>query len=145
MYFKLLCHISTIVKKHLTILCNWHYYIISFVFSLLEHDRPSRKDLNIHVVPSVAIKWKVLGEVILHHDIVETGYLEIIEKDNPKDVVECCKKMFIKWLEADKDASWEKLITALQSSSIQLNSLAEEIIKKLQKGETIVATNKVVT
>ena len=116
-----------------------HYVIDIISFSLLENDRPSRTDLNIHVVPSVAIKWKALGEVLLHRDIVETGYLEIIEKDNPKDVVECCKQMFIKWLETDKDASWERLLTALQSSSVQLIFLAEQIKKlKLQEGETMV-------
>ena len=112
-------------------------YVINIIsFSLLENDRPSRIDLNIHVVPSVAIKWKALGEVLLHRDIVETGYLEIIEEDNPKEVVECCKQMFIKWLETDQDASWEP---ALQSSSVQLNVLAEQIKKlKLQEGETMV-------
>ena len=90
------------------------------------------------MVPSVTIKWKALGEVLLHRDIVETGYLEIIEKNNPNNLEECCKKMFIKWLETDKDASWEQLITALQSSAVQLNTLAEQIKKKLQKGETVV-------
>ena len=90
------------------------------------------------MVPSVAIKWKALGEVLLHHDIVETGYLEITETNNPKDVVECCKQVFIKWLETDKDASWEQLITALQSSGVQFNFIAEQIKKNLQEGETIV-------
>ena len=126
---------------HLSYTCIhiYHYVIDIISFSLLENDRPSRIDLNIHVVPSVAIKWKALGEVLLHRDIVETGYLEIIEKDNPKDVMECCKQMFIKWLETDKDASWERLITALQSSSVQLDFLAEQIKKlKLQEGETMV-------
>ena len=89
------------------------------------------------MVPSVAIKWKALGEVLLHRDIVETGYLEIIEKNNPNNVEECCNQMFIKWLQTDKDASWKQLITALQSS-VQLYTLAEQIKKKLQKGETVV-------
>lgn len=111
----------------------YNYYTI---LSFLGNDRPSRAYLNIHVIPSVALKWKALGEVLLHCGIVETGYLEITETDNPKDVVECCRKMFRKWLETDKDASWEQLIIALQSPGVQLNFLAEEIKKKLQKGET---------
>lgn len=111
------------------VICDCYYF--------LESDRPYQTDLNIQVVPSVAIKWKALGEILLHRDIVEKEFLEITEKDNPGDVVKCCKQMFKKWLETDKYASWEQLIKALQSSSVQLISLAEEIKKKLLKGEII--------
>ena len=93
------------------------------------------------MLPFVALKWNDLGGILLHNDIVDSGYLERIEKDNPKNIEECCRKMLIKWLETDKDASWEQLITALQSSSIQLKFLAERIKRKLQKGESIVSVD----
>ena len=89
------------------------------------------------MVPSVAAKWKEVGEALLLSDNIETGCLEIIEKDNRNNVKECCKQMFIQWLETDKDASWEKLLLALQSPAVQLYYLAEQINKKLQKGKTL--------
>ena len=111
-----------------------HFLII---FALLVHNRPSRTDLIVHVVSPVAAKWKDVGEVLLLSGVLEAGCLEIIEKDNPSNVTECCRQMFIKWLETDKDASWEQLLMALQSPAVQLNSLAEQIKKKLQKGTAL--------
>ena len=43
--------------------------------------------------------------------------------------------MFRKWLETDTNASWKKLIAALQSPAIQLNFLAKNIQKMMLKGE----------
>ena len=99
---------------------------------LLEHDRPSRRDLGIYVVPSVATRWKALGEFLLDPDLIEIGHLEIIEKNNSHDVVECCKQMFKKWLETDKYASWKQLIRALKHPSVELTYLAHQIKKGLQ-------------
>jgi len=45
--------------------------------------------------------------------------------------------MFMKWQETDKDSSWRQLIVALQSPGIELNYLATEVKKMLQKGETV--------
>ena len=114
---------------------------IILLFPLLEHDRPCRTDLSNHVVPLVAPEWKSLGEVLLPHHIVETKCLEIIEANNPGNVKECCRQIFIKWLDTDKDASWKQLITALQCPSVELHYAAEEIKNKLQKGKTI-STNR---
>ena len=100
---------------------------------MLEHDRPCQADLSNHVVPLVAPVWKSLGEVLLPHHIVETKCLEIIEVNNPRNAEECCRQMFIKWLDTDKDASWKQLITALQCSSVELHNAAEKIKMKLQK------------
>ena len=109
---------------------------------MLERDRPCRIDLSIHVVPLVALKWKSLGEVLLPRHIVKRKCLEIIEANNPRNVEECCRQLFIKWLDVDKYASWKQLITALQCPSVDLHYTAEEIKKKLQKGKTI-STNRV--
>jgi len=87
-------------------------------------------------VSSVASKWKALGEMLLDPDLVDNGHLEIIEKNNPRDVTECCKQMFMKWRDTNKDASWKQLITALQSSGVELNYLAEQVKGMLQKCES---------
>lgn len=110
------------------------------VFSLLEHDRPFRRDLSNHVVPSVGRYWKVLGEMLLDPGLVDDGCLETIETDNPGDVAECCRQMFIRWLQTDNNASWGQLINALQRPGVKLNSLAEQIIEKIRRGKAIVAT-----
>ena len=103
--------------------------------SFIENDRPDRRDLSAYVVNSVATDWKALGEMLLNPDLVEKRHLEIIEANSPEDVIKCCKRMFKKWLETDKDASWKKLIAALQSPGVQLNYLAENIQKMVLKGE----------
>jgi len=44
---------------------------------------------------------------------IEVGHLKIIKKDNPGDTSACCKNFWIKWLELDINASWEKLFNAI--------------------------------
>ena len=40
---------------------------------------------------------------------------------------ESCRKMFKKWLESQENASWDQLLKALRSRSVQLNTLAKKI------------------
>lgn len=89
------------------------------------------------MVPSATIKWKSLGEVLLDPDLVNKGELEMIQTSNPKDVVEWCKRMFIKWLETSKKASWNQLIEVMESPGIQLNHLANQIKNTLQEKSKI--------
>ena len=88
-------------------------------------------------MPYVATQWKDLGEILLRPDIVDTQCLEIIEADNQRNVKACCKSMFKKWIDTDTNASWEKLIKALQQQSIQLDNCAEQIRKKLKSRANI--------
>ena len=94
------------------------------------------------MVPYVTLEWKSLGEVLLDRDILAKNPLEIINKNNPQNMNECCKQMFMKWLNTDKDASWRKLIAALEYPSVELNYLAEQIKGILQKGNT---TNRIIS
>lgn len=107
---------------------------MNLIFILLEHtrhgSRPSMKDLNKHVIPSVATKWYDVGLELLETKHEEE--LEIIETNN-NDVKTCCRKMFSKWLKTDELASWNKLIEALKS--VELNKLASDIEQLLQKQE----------
>ena len=83
------------------------------------------KDLHDHVVQKVAHKWKDLGVQLLRTDQQEA--LRIIELDHPRDTVECCKCVFEKWLDTTTDATWNWLISALRSPTVQLDYLAAQI------------------
>jgi len=52
--------------------------------------------------------------------------------DYRHNTLECCKRMLDKWLETEwGNASWDQLIEALQSQSVQLNHLASQIRRML--------------
>ena len=81
------------------------------------------------MVPSVADKWRDVGVYLLHPTLVDNRVLEVIAADHPHSVEERCKSMFDKWLETQKDASWNQLIEAI--NAIKLNSLAIKLQKYL--------------
>ena len=85
-------------------------------------DRPVLRDLAYHVIPSVANHWYDLGLQLL--DPKYENELNIIEADKD-DTKTCCRKMFSKWLNTDKLASWDKVIEAL--TLIGLDNVASNI------------------
>ena len=93
----------------------------------LGRDRPSLRDLSNHVIPDVANKWKYLGIQLL--DPEHQRELDTIEVNHSQDVKECCLSMLKKWLDATEDASWNQLLEALRSRSVDLNTLANQIEK----------------
>ena len=106
-----------------------------------EYSKPLREDLSTLVVPLVAVKWKALGKILLNPDLVTNGELEMIQKNNPQDITECCKEMFRRWLKTNKRASWKQLIKKLESPSVHLNFLANNIKMMLQeRGKKAVVT-----
>ena len=88
-------------------------------------DRPLLKDLYDHVVNNVAGKWRDLGVQLLRPD--QEKMLDIIAADHPHDVVSCCKCVLNKWLNTTTDATWNELIRALRSASVQLDYLAGQL------------------
>ena len=90
--------------------------------------RPCIKDLNDVVAFQVAVKWKDLGVQLLLPQY--QGILDIIAKDHPSDTLTCCKCMLKKWLETTTNASWNQLINALRSPSVQLDYLASQLEQK---------------
>ena len=88
-------------------------------------DRPLLKDLYDHVVNNVAGKWRDLGVQLLRPD--QEKMLDIIAADHPHDVVGCCKCVLNKWLNTTTDATWNELIRALRSPSVQLDYLAGQL------------------
>ena len=101
------------------------------MYSPLGDDRPSLKDLHNHVVQGVASKWRDLGVQLLDPD--SENMLVIIERNHPQDVIECCKCVLRKWLDTKSDASWNQLLEALRSPSLQLNYLSDEIEHKFKE------------
>ena len=94
---------------------------------IIGSDRPSLKALHDHVVNSVAGKWKDLGVQLLPPDMID-----IIAADHPHDVVSCCKSVLKKWLETTTtDATWNQLIGALRSPSVQLHHFASHLEQML--------------
>lgn len=55
-----------------------------------------------------------------------------------QDTVGCCKAVFTKWLDTQYDASWNQLLDALKSPSIQMNTLAVKIEHILDNSKCIV-------
>ena len=105
-------------------------FILGISLEHMRHSgsRPSMRDLNKYVIPSVATKWYDVGL-----ELLETKYekeLDIIET-NCNDVKICCRKMFSKWLQTEELASWNKLIEALRN--VELNNVVTDIEQLLHE------------
>ena len=96
-------------------------------------DKPTLKLLSKYVKPIIAPQWRDLGVQLLLDK--STPKLNIIEKDNSKDIEACCREMFEYWLGVDEGASWNKLINALEE--IGQNALAASIKQNVLKGNFI--------
>ena len=86
-----------------------------------------------HVVPSVSDKWKDIGVHLLHPTLIKERTLEVIAANHPQSVEECCKSMFKKWLETQKDASWNQLIEVIKSIGLLFlaSKLEKDVIGKV--------------
>ena len=85
------------------------------------------------MIPLVANRWFDLGLQLL--DPKYENELNIIEADKD-DTKTCCRKMFSKWLNTDKLASWDKVIEAL--TLIGLDNVASNIKQLLRlQGELV--------
>ena len=67
-------------------------------------------------------------------DTEQHDQLEIINCDHPNNVEECCSKMFSHWLTVDPDATWDKLLNALET--IDYNVLAKSIQINILQGKS---------
>ena len=95
--------------------------------------RPALRDLARHVIPYVKTEWYNVGLELL--DPKYENELNTIEEDTKNDAATSCRKMFSKWLNTDKLASWDKLITALRI--VQLNNVSSDIEQLLLQGEYV--------
>ena len=105
------------------------------MYLYIGYDRPLLKDLSNHVVRVVADKYECLGEQLLGPDLAHE--MRIIATSYPNDVVKCSKCVLRKWLDTTEDASWNQLIKALRSPSVQLNSFASQLEQMIGKSKTM--------
>ena len=95
------------------------------------------KLFNKHVRSTIATKWEDLGvQLLLDKNIPK---LMVIKENNVQNVEACCGKMFEYWLEVDEEASWNKLINALEE--INQNTLAVNIKQNILKGILLMLRN----
>ncbi|XP_065883067.1 sacsin-like [Dysidea avara] len=91
-------------------------------------DSPIIKQIHNILKPDttgVAARWYNLG-IQLN---METGTLDSIKADNPNDVNASCTAMFNQWLRTTPDASWNKLVCAL--NSIDMSQAASDLDRQL--------------
>ena len=92
-------------------------------------DRPTLKLLNEFVRNDIASKWHDLGVELLDEE--QRSTLCNIEEDYLK-VEDRCTELFKYWLNAHTDASWNKLLEALEK--LEQNNLAKKIKRNILKG-----------
>ena len=109
------------------------FLILVIICKLLDCDQPLLKDLYEYVVPSVADKWRDIGVHLLHSALIKDRALEVIAANHPHSVEECCKSMFKKWLDTQKDASWNQLIEVIKSIGLPFlaSKLEKDVIGKV--------------
>ena len=115
--------------------------ILVIIYKLSDCDQPLLKDLYEHVVPSVADKWRDIGVYLLHPTLIDNRALEVIAANHPQSVEGCCKSMFKKWLENQKDASWNQLIEVIKSIGLPFLAikLEKDVIGKVYSLSSCIA------
>ena len=87
--------------------------------------------LQRHVIPYVATKWYELGAELF--DEKEEHILGTIETNYSRDANKCCFEMFRSWLQTDTNATWSRIVEALESPGINLASVATDLRKLISK------------
>ena len=104
-------------------------HVIKIFLLHLVYSRPTKQELLDFVVPHVASRWYVLGLKLLKE--YQESHLDAIKLNHAGDNQMCCIEMFWYWLNANTDASWQKLIEALRSPVIELPAVADDLEKML--------------
>ena len=107
--------------------------MLHYLFSFLTGKKPTLAQLKImktatgekiKIIESVATQWKELGDLF---DFDSEGRtLELIEANQQKDNLTCCREMFVCWLKGKgKEATWGVLIELLDD--IDQSELARKV------------------
>ena len=75
--------------------------------------RPSLQELIDLVIPHCAAKWKFIGSLLG----LSQSVLDIIEHDH-RSAIDCCIKMWTKWLDTDTTATWRTVLNALDHEAV---------------------------
>jgi len=86
------------------------YYLAYVIFLEL---KPTELYLNRFFIETYAIKWRNIGLELN----VSSGALDIIEVDYPTDVKARCRAMLKIWLQKNIEASWGKLLHAIEAAN----------------------------
>ena len=92
-------------------------------------DKPTLKLLNRHIRNEITTRSEDLGVELLNEE--QPSLLNNIAENKP-DVQSRCSELFKYWLRVDTDASWNKLIEAL--NKIDEHCLAEKIKSDVLNG-----------
>ena len=83
---------------------------------------PLLKDLHNHITPHYAARWRVIGTLLG----LPKGTLDIIKYDNRDKARPCCDAVLEEWLEVDPSASWNKLLSVIQSPAVSSDQATEK-------------------
>ena len=88
--------------------------------------RPTRRDVQRHVVPNYAHKWRDLGAQLQFSQ----AELNIIFSNFCNDAEKCCGDLMSRWLKKNSNATWDQLFTAIdnlpqQSPVLELTGTGE--------------------
>ena len=83
--------------------------LVPTVYISIGYKRPTSRDLQRYVIPEYAHRWKDLGALL----DLDQSELDIVFKDTPTDSKTCCREMLSIWLQKNTDASWDKLLLAI--------------------------------
>ena len=86
---------------------------MSLIYLVLDTP-PKLKDLYNKVTPEYAAQWRIIGTLL----DVSKGRLDGIERSFPSNAFWCCNKMLEIWLETDINATWRKMVEALDSPAV---------------------------
>ena len=105
----------------------------------MKKQRPDLKNLENLVTPTYACCWKEIG-VQLN---IPTGILNSIEMGFPTNPTWCCNKMWMHWDEIDIEASWDRVIKAIDSPAVSavLRSFTTDSVTRLVVNETLKAVS----
>ena len=107
----------------------FNHIIIIFVTFTECASRPDMRNLSNLVTPKYASEWMAIGEFLG----LESGTLNIIDKDHPK-TEDKCNGMLQKWLDTKTDASWDKIITAIDDAIAQIGTpKVLKIVKEMSR------------
>ena len=101
--------------------CQLIIFQSSFIF-ISANSSPLLKDLHRLITPHYAAHWRVIGTQLG----LPSGILDIIEQDNVYRSVPCCNDMWSKWVKMDTSASWNKLLSVIQSPAMCSDQAAEK-------------------
>ena len=85
------------------------------------------------VIPNVTANYYELGIQLYEEN--DVNHLETIQQRYATDTKTGCTEMFKTWLQIyGDDATWGRLMTALQAPGLQLNASANDIMRAVVKG-----------